>query len=194
MKSERKKKELSLKGFLILFVGYTALLTLGTVLFSRAGHEAAVRSNVKDIRHWAAAISAYISEHGTAPTNPHGLLHPKIPFVRELIPYLKYIRMNDHWGETFRIWTGPGNHIYGIKTSGSNDFIIASYGARGNLDGWDISHRETAFFSLKKKSSFQHDIVYFNGRFIHGPFFTQPDQEDRLNHPASPSFGRGDVH
>ena len=181
MKSERKKKELSLKGFLVLFVGYAAFLALGTVLFSRAGHEATVRSNVKDIRHWAAAISAYISEHGSVPTNPHGLLHPEHPFVRELIPYLKYIRMNDRWGETLRIWTGPGNRIYGITTSGSNDFIIASYGAKGNLGGWDISRAASSFYSLKKRSAFQQDIVYFNGRFIHGPLFTRPDQADFNN-------------
>ena len=173
-----EKQDFSRKGILAVAVFCLSLFILGTFLFIRAAQVAAVRSNVKDILHWSSAISAYISEHGTVPANPHGILHPKQPLVRELIPFLKYIRVNDRWGGMFHIWTGPGNRIYGIETESSNDFIIASYGARGNLGAWNISKKTDAFYALNNHSAFQNDIVCFNGRIIHGPHFSRPDREE----------------
>ncbi|MFH2043444.1 MAG: hypothetical protein ABIJ35_13075 [Acidobacteriota bacterium] len=159
---------LCLRGLIIVF-----LLVFGTIFFIRARNMATIRSTAADMIRYSTAITDYITDHGVAPTNPFGPIHHKKPFIRELLPYLGMARCMDWWRYPFRIWTGAGNRIYGLSTTRDNDFIIASFGKKGLIDGWKYDPDDPARggFPLISTSDFERDIVLMNGEWVRAPFF-----------------------
>lgn len=168
--------ELFIKGFLIVF-----LFIFGISFFIRARNMAAVCSTVADMKKFSTAISQYIKDHGTVPTNPHGPVHRKKELIRELMPYIDHTRCMDWWGYSFNIWTGPGNRVFGFSTKENHDFIIASFGKDGNIDSWSYNPEDTSKggFFLKKTSDFEKDIILMNGEFVRAPFFVLQDKRKK---------------
>lgn len=157
---------------LILYlVAAILLLFLLIPFYQKAKNTATLRSTLADMRMWEKAIKDYISDFGSAPTNPNGKINYKKPILRELMPYLKRIRISDWWGSSYWIWTGAGVEKYGIRTAGPEDFIIVSLGRKGIRDNWKFDPRrpQEGFFECRSPRDFEKDIVLWNGRIVRGP-------------------------
>jgi len=169
--SARPEAGFTLLGLLLSFAmcGLFALLCLP--VYMKARDTATLRSTMADMHMWAEAIQDYTSDFGTPPSNPNGRLHFKKQILRDLLPYLRQVRIIDWWCNSYWIWIGPGIHEYGIATTGTDDFIIASFGERGVRENWtfDPLRPEDGLFRIRNLEDFERDIVLWNGKFLRGP-------------------------
>jgi hypothetical protein len=159
-------------GTSILFLA-TAILLLFLLLplYEKAKNTATLRATLADMHMWEMAIKGYISDFGSAPANPNGKINYKKPILRELMPYLKRIRIYDWWGFGYWIWTGANVDKYGIRTTGPGDFIVVSLGKKGIRDNWKFDPQlpQDGLFECRSPEDFEKDIVLWNGRFVRGP-------------------------
>jgi competence protein ComGC len=172
----KKRWNQNLAGFtvielILLLCGAGLVLILLIPVYKTAKERATQRSTMADMRQWANAISAYITDYGSAPANPRGRMTYKKPILKELLPYFSALRWNDWWGHPYRIWTGQGNQAYGLNTMDGKDFIIASLGEDESQEYWiyDPAHQEAGFYPLAEDKDFAKDIVLWNNQFIHRP-------------------------
>jgi len=165
-----------IKGFtvgelLLFLVLLGILIALLIPLFITARERATLKSTMADMRIWGEAITCYIADHSVAPINPRGVMHYKKPILKELSPYLNAIQVFDWWGHPFRIWIGKAIGQYGITTTNDKEFIIASFGKDGIIEGWkyDPKSPNSGFFNLKELEDFEKDLVMWNNKFIRCP-------------------------
>jgi type II secretion system protein G len=169
--NKKEKKGFTIGEMLLLLIVIGILISLVVPLFLFTKEKATQRSTMVDMQMWAEAIACYIADHSVAPTNPRGIMNYKKPIVKELSPYLKAIRILDWWGYPFQIWTGKGVHQYGITTKTEKEFIIASLGRKGVMDGWKYfpTNLSSGFFEIKKLKDFENDLILWNNKFIRCP-------------------------
>jgi hypothetical protein len=146
-------------------------VTLSIPVFDRAKSRATLRATLADMAMWQRALQAYIVDHGTAPTNPGGRIRYKKPILRDMLAYLPHIRSSDWWGSNYLIWTGPGNHEYGIRTTAKADVILVSTGKGGLRETWtfDPARPQAGLFEVREPSDYEKDIVFWNGLMVRGP-------------------------
>ena len=166
-----KKKGFTVWELILSLVILGILLAVLIPFYLRAKERATQKSTMADMHMWGEAIALYIEENSVAPTNPRGRINYKKPIIKELTPYLKAIRIVDWWGHTFYFWTKKGDNWYGIPTSTNKDFIIASRGKEGLLEGWkyDPENPESGYFDIKKFNDFEKDLVLWNKKFVRCP-------------------------
>lgn len=166
-----KKKGFTVWELILSLVILGILLAVLIPFYLRAKERAAQKSTMADMHMWGEAIALYIEENSVAPTNPRGRINYKKPIIKELTPYLKAIRIVDWWGHYFYVWTKKGDNWYGIPTSTNKDFIIASRGKEGLLEGWkyDPENPESGYFDIQKFNDFEKDLVLWNKKFVHCP-------------------------
>jgi len=164
-------KGFTISEFLVSLIFIAIIIALLIPLFTVARERATQKSTLLDMQKWAEAISSYIADHSIVPTNPYGRLNHKKEIIGELSPYLEIIRNVDWWGYPYRIWTGKGVTQYGITTEDEKEFIIASVGRKGYMEGWRYNpeNPKQGFFVVNKLEDFEKDLVIWNNRFIRCP-------------------------
>ena len=139
--------------------------------FSKARDRATLKSTIIDLQHWSQAISCYIIEYSQVPPSPAGQINYKKSLVKEILPYLRVLRIKDWWGYPLWIWTGKGIDQYGIKTVENKEFVLASLGKKGEIESWkyDPEHPQSGIFYVESALDYENDLVIWNGRFIRAP-------------------------
>lgn len=157
--------------FLVSIIIIAIIIALLIPLFTTARERATQKSTLLDMQKWAEAINSYITDYSIAPTNPQGRLNYKKAIIVELQPYLNAIHIVDWWGYPYGLWTGKGITQYGITTQYEKEFIIASLGRKGFVEGWrfDPKNPEQGLFQVDKLEDFENDLVIWNNIFIRCP-------------------------
>jgi type II secretion system protein G len=157
----------------IAIIGILAALLIPNAL--AAIQKAKQKGTMKDINTIATACTDYITDRGQAPdaANQKGAAMTTA-FINSLNNfYVKVIPSTDQWSTSFHIWCGSGGTAYGTEVSltGLDDFVIASYGRNGTFDSitYVATTPSTAYFTVSNMSSFDKDLVSWNGSWVAAP-------------------------
>ena len=157
----------------VAIIGILAALLIPNAL--SAIQKAKQKGTMKDINSIATALTDYITDNGTAPTSaPDGPIITGGGFYQDLSGfYLKVLPQNDQWGTPFEVYSGDEtNGAYGGVTGcASDDFLVASYGRdKTKVDfSFDYTDPTTAYFPITGMTSFNEDLVNWDGSWIHAP-------------------------
>jgi type II secretion system protein G len=156
----------------VAIIGILAALLIPNAL--SAIQKAKQKGTMKDINSIATAITDFITDNGTAPTDPAGSLSAGQPIYQQLSGfYLKVLPQNDQWGTPFQVYCGVGAEgVYnGVTNCGYDDFVVASWGRNKAEDAitFDPQSPTTAYFAITGMTSFNLDLVNWDGSWIHAP-------------------------
>lgn len=134
-----------------------------------AVQKAKQKTTMVDITVLSTAITGYIVDNGTVPTQD-GAYDTSSNFYDALSPsYVENLPINDHWGNDFLVYCGTAcNGKWGITGSGLNDFMVVSLGRDGTMEDWEFDENdpESGLFILANMDDFNKDIVMWNGSWI----------------------------
>lgn len=166
----KKQKGFTLIELLIVvaIIGILAMLLIPNAM--NALQKAKVRGTQKDVSQIASWVAEYITDKAT-PFTQTGAISAAMNTA--LVPfYTKVLPTTDQWGFPFQVFTGTNvNANYGLAGAASDDFLVASWGRGGELEGWtyNAATPEAGFYSLSTADDFTKDLISFNGQFIRGP-------------------------
>jgi type II secretion system protein G len=152
----------------VAIIGILAALLVPNAM--SALQRAKIRGTQKDISTVATTLINYIGDKSVLPANSGDI---GTALKSALTPmYLKVLPLYDQWGNGFKVYCGSavdGN--YGLTGSGPDDFLIASYGRSGVLEGFTYngSTPEAGLYTISSAADFYKDLISFNGQFIRGP-------------------------
>jgi prepilin-type N-terminal cleavage/methylation domain-containing protein len=170
----RKQKGFNLVELLVAVV-IIALLAMIVIPSARVSiSRARMKSTMKNTSAIARALSDYIVDNGSAPSQ-NGTYDSNSSLYLALCPfYIKVLPTSDQWGNGFRIWCRDAvDGVYGISEPGSEDFLIASFGQdRTQEDDFAFNTLlpEEGYYFLKQMSDFNKDLVMWNGAWIRRPY------------------------
>jgi type II secretion system protein G len=157
----------------VAIIGILAALLIPNAL--SAIQKAKQKGTMKDINSISTAIMDYVTDNGTAPTSaPDGPLVGGTQFYTDMSGfYLKVLPQNDQWGTPFYIYSGTDcDSVYtGVTNCGVDDFLVASYGRDKQFTSitFDPQNPTTAYFAIVGMTSFNQDLVSWDGNWIHAP-------------------------
>lgn len=157
----------------VAIIGILAALLIPNAL--SAIQKAKQKGTMKDINSISTAIMDYVTDNGTAPVSaPDGPLVGGSTFYTDLSGfYLKVLPQNDQWGTPFHVYSGTDcDDVYqGVTNCGVDDFLVASYGRNKTPDtiAFDPLNPTTAYFAITAMTSFNEDLVSWDGNWIHAP-------------------------
>ncbi len=156
----------------VAIIGILAALLIPNAL--SAIQKAKQKGTMKDINSIATAITDYITDNGTAPGPSTGAISGGDALYSALSGfYLKVLPQNDQWGTPFNVWTGTAatGAYTGVTSCEADDFVVASYGRNKSVDdtGFDPMSPTTAYFDITDMTSFNLDLVNWDGSWIHAP-------------------------
>jgi len=155
----------------VAIVGLLAALLIPNAL--AAIQKAKQKGTMKDINSIATALTDFVTDKGTAPVKTYGALAAGDVLYTSLSGfYLKVLPLNDQWGTTFYVAGGTaadGN--YGATGSGVDSFLVASYGRNKTQDTvtFNPAQPSSAYFDITGMTSFDQDLVNWEGSWIHVP-------------------------
>ncbi len=156
---------------LLIVVAIIGILAALLVPNARSAmQKAKVRGPQKDISTIATNLVNYIGDKSVPPANNGDI---SASFKSALSPmYLKALPLQDQWGNNFKVYCGTAaDGHYGLTGSAPEDFLIASYGRAGILEGFTYSSStpESGLYTISSEADFYKDLVMLNGQFIRGP-------------------------
>ncbi len=152
----------------VAIIGILAALLVPNAM--SAMQKAKIRGTQKDITTIATTLVNYIGDKSVSPANSGDI---GAALKSALSPmYLKVLPLQDQWGNNFKVYGGTavdGN--YGLTDSGPDDFLVASYGRGGVLEGFTYAPAtpESGLYTISTAADFEKDLVSLNGSFIRGP-------------------------
>ena len=171
----KRKKGFTLIELLIVvaIVGILAALLIPNAI--AAMQKAKQKGTMKDIQTIATALTDYITDNGIAPENA-GEITPTLQTSLSAL-YLKICPTEDQWGNLLLVNSGQplGTEVRGITFGGRDDFVVESLG-RDNVDDGRVYNEadpESGMYLVTNMSSFNNDLVIFNGSWIVGPITRQ---------------------
>jgi type II secretion system protein G len=155
----------------VAIIGILAALLIPNAL--SAIQKAKQKGTMKDINSIATALTDYVTDRGAAPTQTGPLAGGSTFYTALSGFYLKVIPQNDQWGTPFQIWDGSAaNSCYtGVTGCGGDDFVVASQGrdkAQTTIS-FNPLQPTTAYFDITGMTSFNEDLVSWDGSWIHAP-------------------------
>jgi type II secretion system protein G len=161
----------------VLIIGILAALLLPE--FISSVQKTKQKGTMQDMNTVAKAITDYVMDHGFAPEQ-NGPLVANSSFSSAMGSlYLKVLPLNDQWGSPFYIYCGSeavsSAAIDGVTASGEDDFLVVSYGRdrRQTAFTFDPLDPHSAYFPLTTLTSFDQDLIIWNGAWIHVPKTSQ---------------------
>ena len=154
----------------VAILGILAALLIPNAI--TAIQKAKQKSTMKDIVVISTAVTDYVTDNGITPVQT-GTYTASSPFYTGLSPfYVKVLPLTDQWGTNYNAYCGTacdGN--YGISGAAGDDFVIASYGRAGILEGFsfDAADPEAGLFIVSQAAHFNNDLVMWNGSWIRAP-------------------------
>ena len=165
----RKQKGFTLIELLIVvaIIGILAALLIPNAM--TALQRAKVRGTQQDISQIASWIAEYITDKAV-PFAQTGDITAAMNTA--LVPmYTKVLPSKDQWGTGFKVYTGTAVSVYGITGAVADDFLVASWGRGGVVEGFTYvaTAPEAGYYSISTTADFDRDLINFNGQFIRCP-------------------------
>lgn len=154
----------------VAIIGILAALLIPNAI--TALQKAKQKGTMKDMTSISTAIADYITDNGTAPADPGGILTSGGVLSVALAPfYLKVLPTNDQWNNPYNVWCGTTIGDYGISGAGEDDFLVASFARNGVQEGWtfDSQNPENGLFTVSSMTDFEKDLIMFDGSWIRAP-------------------------
>jgi len=153
----------------VAVVGILAALLIPQAI--AAMQKAKQKGTMKDIGAISTALLDYTIDVGTLPDHA-GEMDAALQSL--LAPdYQKVCPIEDQWGNTFHVYCGQdaGFSIRGCNFDGKGDFLVMSYGRDGVTDGidYDPNDPNASMYVVTDISSFENDLIQFNGSWVRGP-------------------------
>jgi len=161
----------------VAIVGILAALLIPNIM--AAIQKAKQKGTMKDMNSLATAVTDYITDNAELP-DMSSTLSTYPTFIQALSTlYLKVCPLQDQWGGDFYIYSGSNINsslIAGAVASdmGSDDFAIRSMG-RDKGDDIPVPYNPASpdpndvYFQISNMSSFNEDLVIWNGSWVHAP-------------------------
>ncbi len=155
----------------VAILGILAALLIPNAI--TAIQKAKQKSTMKDIVVISTAVTDYVTDNGITPVQD-GTYTASSVFYTGLSPfYIKVLPLTDQWGTFYNAYCGTacdGN--YGITGAAGDDFVIASYGRAGEVEGdftFSATDPEAGLFVVSQSAHFNRDLVMWNGSWIRAP-------------------------
>ena len=131
------------------------------------------KTNMREMSVISTAISDYVLDNGYAPISPSGSYTTSSVFYTSLAPfYIKILPLTDRFGNPYQAYCGVMcDGVYGLTDNNMDDFVIASLGMGGELEGWTFSPTvpEDGLFIINSINDFRKDLIIWSGVFIRAP-------------------------
>lgn len=169
-----KKKGFTLIEVLLVTAIIGILAALFIPAFMASIQKGKQKGTMQDMNGVAKAVMDYITDVGYAPEQS-GPMIPGSSFLEKLQPfYQKTIPLLDQWGAAFVVYCGTAIEsagIEGVTASGPDDFIIISHGKdrRQTPFSFNPLNPAAAYFEITTLTSFNEDLIIWNGSWIHAP-------------------------
>jgi type II secretion system protein G len=155
----------------VAIIGILAALLIPNAL--SAIQKAKQKGTMKDINSIATAITDYLTDKGAAPAHTGALVSGDLLYTALSGFYLKVLPQNDQWGGAFMVYGGSNCNSQdgSITGCGVDDFLISSYGRNKAINAFTFNplNPTSAYFDIVGMSSFDQDLVNWDGSWIHAP-------------------------
>jgi len=154
----------------VAILGILAALLIPNAI--TAIQKAKQKSTMKDVAVISTAITDYVTDNGVAPIQTTGTYTGSSPFYNDLSPfYIKVMPTTDQWGTGFNVFCGTSSAQYGIAAANDDDFLVASLGRDGEVEGFTFvaTDPEKGLQVVSHGDHFNRDLVQWNGSWIRAP-------------------------
>jgi prepilin-type N-terminal cleavage/methylation domain-containing protein len=156
----------------VAIIGVLASLLIPNAL--SAIQKAKQKGTMKDIHSIATALVDYVTDRGGAPVHTGQLTVSDALFTTLKGFYIKVVPLYDRWGSRMYVYGGSAvNSCWGsrITGAGSEDFVVGSIArdkVKANVS-FNPVQPTTAYFNLTGMTSFNTDLVIWNGWWVSAP-------------------------
>jgi type II secretion system protein G len=171
----RPRKGFTLIELLIVILIIGILVALLLPQFISSVQKAKQKGTMQDMNSLAKALLDYVLDMGYAPEQ-NGAMVANSQFYAAIQPfYYKVIPLADQWGTPFYIYCRTdavsGAGISGVTATGSDDFLVVSYGRDKRQTPFSFNSQDpsTVYFGISALEDFNEDLVIWSGSWIHAP-------------------------
>jgi len=134
------------------------------------------KGTMSDMNTISKALTDYVTDNGFLP-DQNGVMDSSFVSMISVL-YLKVVPLRDQWGGDLLVYTGSNVITAVPNASPSNmsmdDFAVVSFGRNMQPDGYtqydpDNPDLKDVFFETDNLSSYNQDLVVWNGSWVHAP-------------------------